>query len=167
MTVEAWVWWEGTGRYPNIITGGTWSPGGFLIFAGDNQCTFRMGRPGFSASNDREQWREVSSPLLAPFAMGRWYHLAATFKRPVIKTYVNGRPVGSANWDHPVGHEGDFVIGKWGGAVSHTGLIDEVRVFNRALEADCQKGVGSLFCSCGNKGELGRYRKDSRPLFGA
>ncbi len=136
MTVEAWVWWEGTGKYPNIISGGTWSPGGFLMFVNDNQCTFRMGRPGFSASNNREQWREISSQLLAPFAMGQWYHLAATFKRPVIKTYVNGRPVGSANWDYPVGHKGDLVIGKWGGAVSHKGLIDEVRVFNRALEAD-------------------------------
>ncbi|MBL7039556.1 MAG: hypothetical protein ISR77_13055 [Pirellulaceae bacterium] len=135
MTVEAWAWWEGTGKYPNIISGGTWSPGGFLIFVNDNQCSFRLGRPGFSASNHREQWREVSSGLLTPFAMGQWYHLAATFKRPVIKTYVNGQPVGSANWDYPVGHKGDLVIGKWSGAVSHKGLIDEVRVFNRALDA--------------------------------
>ncbi len=26
-------------------TGGTWSPGGFLMFVGDKHCTFRMGRP--------------------------------------------------------------------------------------------------------------------------
>ena len=32
MTVEAWVLWEAGGRYPNIITGGGWSPGGFMIF---------------------------------------------------------------------------------------------------------------------------------------
>jgi hypothetical protein len=136
MTVEAWVYWEGTGRYPNIVTGGTWSPGGFLVFVNDRQCSFRMGRPGFSATGSRDGWREVSAPFLSPFAMSQWYHLAATFQRPVIKTYVNGRQVGSANWDYPVGHRGDLSIGKWGGAVSHQGLIDEVKLFNRALEAE-------------------------------
>jgi len=136
MTVEAWVWWEGTGKYPNIITGGTWSPGGFLMFVNDGQCTFRMGRPGFSASKNREKWREISSPLLARFAMGQWYHLAATLKQPFIKTYVNGQPVGSATWDYPIGHKGDLIIGKWGGSVSHKGLIDNVRIFNRALDAN-------------------------------
>ena len=135
MTVEAWVYWEGTGRYPNIISGGTWSPGGFLMFVNDNQCAFRMGRPGFSASDNREQWREVSSPLVAAIAMNRWYHLAATFKRPHITTYVNGQPAGSATWDYPVGHKGNLVVGKWAGTVSHEGLIDEVRIFNRALDA--------------------------------
>ena len=136
MTVEAWVYWEGEARYPNIITGGTWSPGGFLVFVADNQCTFRMGRPGFSASGNRDQWREISAPLVTPFSQEEWYHLAATFKRPGIKTYVNGRQVGSANWDYPVGHQGDLIIGKWSGTVSHKGLIDEVKIFDRALSAD-------------------------------
>ncbi|NQT11779.1 MAG: LamG domain-containing protein, partial [Planctomycetes bacterium] len=136
MTVEDWVYWEGAARYPNIITGGTWSPGGFLMFVSDNQCTFRMGRPGFSASGKREEWREVSAPLLTPFVEGRWYHLAATFERPAIKTYVDGRQVGSANWDYRVGHKNDLIIGKWSGAVGHKGLIDEVKIFNRALTAE-------------------------------
>ena len=136
MTVEAWVYWEGSGRYPNIISGGTWSPGGFLVFVNDNQCYFRMGRPGASASSNRDQWREVSAPLVSPFSEGQWYHLAATFKRPGIKTYVNGMQVGSANWDYAVGHQGDLIIGKWGGAVTHKGMIDEVKIFDRALAAD-------------------------------
>jgi len=135
VTVEAWVYWEGTGKYPNIITGGTWSPGGFLVFVSEQRCSFRMGRPGFSAAENRQQWREVGVPLVAPFRQGRWYHLAATFKRPVIKTYLDGRQVGSASWDYPVGHQGELVIGKWSGTVSHKGLIDEVKVFNRALDA--------------------------------
>ncbi len=135
MTLEAWAYWEGTGRYPNIVTGGTWSPGGFLMFVNDRQCTFRMGRPGFSATGDRSGWREVSAPLVAPFALGRWYHLAATFKRPTIATYVDGQPVGSAKWDYPVAHENDLLIGKWGGSTTHQGLIDEVKIYNRALSA--------------------------------
>ncbi|NLS93946.1 MAG: hypothetical protein GXX96_17440 [Planctomycetaceae bacterium] len=135
MTVEAWVYWEGTGRYPNIVSGGTWSPGGFLLFVQDGNCSFRMGRPGHSAAQKGE-WREVSAPLLTPFEQGKWYHLAATFQRPEIKTYVDGRQVGSAKWDYPVGYQGDLVIGQWSGAVSHKGLIDNVRLYNRALSAD-------------------------------
>jgi hypothetical protein len=74
---------------------GHWSPGGFLLFVQDHQCSFRMGRPGFSAVANREQWRETSANLLAPLELRQWYHLAATFKRPVITTYVNGRQVGN------------------------------------------------------------------------
>ncbi|MFO7905589.1 MAG: LamG-like jellyroll fold domain-containing protein [Planctomycetota bacterium] len=133
MSVEAWVLWQGTGRYPNIISGGTWSPGGFMVFVQDNNCSFRMGRPGASATGNREQWREVGVPLVAPFEQGRWYHLAATFKRPTIKTYVNGKQVAASSWDYPVGYRGDLVIGKWSGSASHEGLIDEVRLYNRAL----------------------------------
>ena len=66
---------------------------------------------------------------------GKWYHLAATFKRPVIKTYVNGQEVGTTRWDYPVGYKGDLIIGKWGGANGHQGLIDEVKLFKRALDA--------------------------------
>lgn len=133
MTVEAWVYWEGTGRYPNILTGGTWSPGGFLLFVNERQCSFRMGRPGVSAAEDRAQWREVSVPLLTRFEMRRWYHLAATFQRPTITTYVDGRQVGSSQWDYPVSHKNDLVIGKWSGVNTHHGLIDEVKVYERAL----------------------------------
>ena len=136
MTVEAWVLWEGTGRYPNIISGGTWSPGGFLFFVQDGNCSFRMGRPDYSATQNRGQWREVGVPVLTPFEQGKWYHLAATFKRPEIKTYVNGKQVGSGNWDYPVGYRGDLVIGKWSGAKSHEGLIDDVSLYNRALTVE-------------------------------
>ena len=133
LTVEAWVYWEGGGRYPNIITGGRWSPGGFLMFVRDSECTFRMGRPGASASQPGSGWRECSARLLKPFEPKRWYHLAATFKRPAIKTYVNGEDVATARWDYPVGYSQDVLIGRWGGGPSHLGLIDEVKIYNRAL----------------------------------
>lgn len=136
MSLEAWVYWEGTGRYPNILSGGTWSPGGFLLFVQDGNCSFRMGRPGYSATQNRGEWREASAALLTPFEQGKWYHLAVTFKRPEIKTYVNGRQVGSATWNYPVGYQGDLVIGKWAGSKSHKGLIDEVSLYNRALSAE-------------------------------
>ncbi len=135
LSVEAWVYWEGTGRYPNILTGGTWSPGGFMLFVRDRQCTFRMGRPGVSAVQTHDEWREVGASVLNPFAEKRWYHIAATFARPKITTYVDGREVASAVWDFPVGYAGDLVIGQWAGTVGHEGLIDEVKIYGRTLRA--------------------------------
>ena len=136
LTLEAWVYWEGTGRYPNIITGGTWSPGGFLLFVRDSQCTFRMGKPGVSVVRQRKDWAETSAHVLSPISPGRWYHIAATFDRPTIKTYLDGRQVGGAQWNFPVAHKGDFLIGTWNRGVCHDGLIDEVKVLKRALSAE-------------------------------
>jgi len=136
LSVEVWVLWEAGGRYPNILTGGQWSPGGFMIFVADETCSFRMGRPGPRPGQPAHPWKETSARLVGRFETGRWYHLAATFKRPAITTYVNGQKVGSATWDHPVGYQGDLVIGRWGGQLGHKGLIDEVKVFNRALTAE-------------------------------
>ena len=136
LTVSAWVYWEGTGQYPNILTGGTWSPGGFLIFVSNRTCSFRMGRPGQQHGVAGEDWTETSAPLLGDLPMKQWVHLAAVFQRPRITTYVNGEPVGSATWDFPVGHRGDIQVGRWAGTACHQGLIDEVRLYRRALSAD-------------------------------
>ena len=132
LTVQAWVLWEGTGQYPNIITGGRWSPGGFLLFVNGKTCSFRLGRPGHQAGRPGDQWREVGVTLLEPLPMGRWVHLAAVFKRPEIRVLVDGKVVGRARWDYPIGFSGDLILGKWAGVVCHTGLLDEVKVFNRA-----------------------------------
>ncbi len=136
MTVEAWVYWEGTGRYPNILSGGKWCPGGFLMFVSDDHCSFRLGRPRTGDSATAEPWRETGAKLLSPFSQSKWYHLAASFQRPTLKTYVDGREVASARWDYPIGHQGDILVGKWGGRVGHKGLIDDVKLFGRALGPD-------------------------------
>jgi hypothetical protein len=68
--------------------------------------------------------------------MKQWVHLAAVFQRPHITTYVNGKQVGSATWDYPVGHRGEIQVGRWTGAASHRGLIDDVRIYRRALDAE-------------------------------
>ena len=136
MSLAVWVYWEGGGRYPNILTGGTWSPGGFLIFVSDRNCSFRMGRPGHRHGVAAEAWTEASAPFLSEVPLKQWVHLAAVFKRPQITTYVNGKKVGSAKWDYPVGQNGDLQVGRWSGSASHAGLIDELRIYRRALEAD-------------------------------
>lgn len=136
LSVEAWVMWEAGGQYPNILTGGQWSPGGWLIFVADKTCSFRMGRPGAAADGQTPPWSETSATLVPAIEFGRWYHLSATFKRPQIITYVDGRKVGAATWDYPVGYKGDVRVGQWNGAVSHQGLIDELKIYRRALSAE-------------------------------
>ncbi|NOY81946.1 MAG: hypothetical protein GXP31_13195 [Kiritimatiellaeota bacterium] len=134
LTIAAWVLWEQTGRYPNIVSGGQWSPGGFLVFVSNDLCSFRMGRPGHKAGKPGDQWREIGVTLLRPVPLRRWVHIAATFKRPFITGYVDGKKVGTARWDYPVGFSGDILLGAWGsGGVSHKGLIDEVKLYKRAL----------------------------------
>ena len=81
------------GKYPNIITGGTWCPGGFLFFVADNGCSFRLGKPGKVPLQVGKDWAETSASFVQ-FTPGQWYHLAATFKRPHVQTYVNGKAVG-------------------------------------------------------------------------
>ena len=136
LTVEAWVLWQEGGRYPNLITGGRWSPGGFLFFVADKSCAFRMGRPDARGDDAGQEWAETSVPFVEAFEPGRWYHLAATFRRPDIVTFVNGKAVGRATWDYPVGCRGDLLIGCWNTTEPcHQGLIDEVKVYNRALTA--------------------------------
>ena len=136
LTVEAWVYWEGGGRYPNILSAGSWNPGGLLLFVSDNSCSFRMGKPGPTPWTLGKDWDETSAPLLS-FVPGRWYHLAASFKRPLLQTYVDGALVGSARWDYPVGCAGEVRLGTWTGMDScHKGLIDEVKLCGRALSAE-------------------------------
>ena len=140
LTIEVWVFWEGVGRYPNILTGGAWNPGGFLLFVCDEQCMFRMGKPGKEPWELRKTWQETGALVLRPIELGRWYHLATTFKRPDITTYVNGEPVACGRWNFPVGQTGKIHLGKWdldeSERPSHYGLIDELRIYKRALGAD-------------------------------
>ena len=133
LTLEAWVYWEGSGRYPNIVTLGRWCPGGVLIFVSDRYCSLRLGRPWHEGWRRTRDWKERGLTLVRKIEFGRWYHLVATFDRPTMTTYVNGKRVGRARWDYPIGYKGEVLIGKWGGNRGHRGLIDDVRIYNRAL----------------------------------
>jgi hypothetical protein len=137
LTLTVWVFWEGVGRYPNLVTGGAWNPGGFLLFVCDDTCSFRLGKPGPVAWEIGSTWQETGASLLRHLDLGRWYHLAATFKRPTLTTYADGEPVASASWSFPIGQTGEICVGRWGldqgKTQSHYGLIADLRIHNRAL----------------------------------
>ncbi|NLT70530.1 MAG: hypothetical protein GXX91_07520 [Verrucomicrobiaceae bacterium] len=131
-TLSLWAMWDGeSGRYPNLLSSRNWSPGGMLLFVSGDTCAFRMGRP----SSPDGGWAETSVPLLGTLPQKQWTHLAVTFARPHLKTYVNGTLVGERSWDHPVQVKG-LRLGAWQGPVSHQGLIDDFRIEGRALSAE-------------------------------
>jgi hypothetical protein len=81
----------------------------------------------------------VSAPFV-PCTNTVWQHLAATYSRTNgwIATYLNGLQIGQTAFALSMQHSGDLFIG--GATVGaddggFDGLIDDVRVYNRALSA--------------------------------
>ncbi|MCD8498207.1 MAG: hypothetical protein LRZ85_09190 [Alphaproteobacteria bacterium] len=156
-TVSGWFKREG-------VAGG--SEDNFTIFsqrvdaAGDgNPAVILYGRAGGGAAG--AQIRDNAGAVVQVFGTtniqdGQWYHVAITKTATVLKIYVNGVMENST----PHTLTGDFdtgsvhrLIGKhaWGGVDRSfsNGLIDDVRVYNRALtDAD----VSTLYGGSGSGG---------------
>ncbi len=134
-TISVWATWEGTGRYPNLLTTHNWSPGGLMLFVSDDTCSFRLGRPGHRAGVPGNDWTETGVGLLQPLPLRQWVHLCVVFALPQITTYVNGKPVEQRTWPYPVEAKG-LRVGGWSGPVCHNGLISDLRIYSRALTGD-------------------------------
>jgi hypothetical protein len=75
----------------------------------------------------------ATSPTRVPLD-GQWHHLAATYNGTVLRVFVDGVQRASFNVTATIGASTlPLMIG--GDAAFFTGLIDEVRVYNRALTA--------------------------------
>jgi hypothetical protein len=67
---------------------------------------------------------------------GQWYHVAATYDGSVAKLYVNGTLEASARYAKTLAWQGPFWLGRradFDGNYPFNGLIDEVRIYSRAL----------------------------------
>lgn len=129
MTLEAWV-------RPTTLSG--WRtvimkerPGGlaYSLYAHDGSP-----RPAVTVNlggNDR------STPGTSALPLNTWTHLAATYDGAVLRLYVNGTPVGALTQGGGIiTTTGALTIGGntvWGEYFA--GIIDEVRIYNRALTA--------------------------------
>ena len=90
------------------------------------------------------EWRVGNTPTLlksttTTFSAGEWYHVAATIKEDVAALYINGvleatiDPAG----DMPESDEfSDLVMGSNGGSFNYDGLLDDVRIYERALSLE-------------------------------
>ncbi len=127
MTLEAWVKPEGTGWRTALLKE---RPGGlaYALYSGTD-----TGRP--SAEVRTTTTAETRGTASLP--TGTWSHLAATYDGTTLRLYVNGTQVSSRALSGSIGvTSGALRIGGnliWGEYFK--GLIDEVRIYRRALTA--------------------------------
>jgi hypothetical protein len=66
-----------------------------------------------------------------------WQHLAATYDGNTARFYIDGTQVATAPFTGNVGDSNSWQIGAYGDTLTgyFNGLIDEVRIYNYALDA--------------------------------
>ena len=157
VTVEAWV------RFDHLFgstTGG--APAGFQYilnkknnrqndnFEAYSLIKLHTQRFAFSMSNDNGAQTTVVDPTQT-VEVNRWYYVAGTFDGATARLYVNGRKVAELPHALPpsystrpvfIGSSGESV---WNGLMN--GVIDEVKIYNRALsDADIQANYSGDNC---------------------
>jgi len=128
-TVEAWVKTEGiTGDFQAIIIGPS---------TGDDFVHLQLHHGGNNVVfvNTAFPWW-IDLPIISPEPTGVFRHIAISIKSGETILYVNGDEVGRSDKTFPSITTGEIKIGG-GGTLGRwfKGLIDEVRIFNRALSA--------------------------------
>jgi hypothetical protein len=128
ITVEAWVYPEAVPAVGEAGIVGKDYGSYVLTYYTDGQCWWYISGGG---NNCR-----------APLPPGAWHHVVGTFDGERLCLYLDGRLVASKVSDSPtIGAGASFFIGTSGGDPQFTrgahfqGLIDEVRVYSRALSA--------------------------------
>ena len=130
MTLEAWVKPNGLAGWNTILLKEANSTLAYALYANDGNpwpaVTIRIGNGDYSA---------VGTSRLP---LGIWTHLAATYDGTTLRLYVNGTQVGSRPQTGNM-NATNRALRIGGNAVwtdeFFNGLIDDVRVYNRALTA--------------------------------
>jgi hypothetical protein len=135
MTLEAWVRPASPGSWTTVLL--KERPGG-LAYAlyGANAQSIPAGY--VNVGSDR------AAAGTAALAAGTWAHLAVTYNGSALRLYVNGVLVRTTNLtgairtsNDPLRIGGNSVWGEW-----FSGLVDAVRVYNRALtQAEVQQDM--------------------------
>jgi hypothetical protein len=129
MTLEAWLRPSALGTAWRTVLFKT-QPGGFVYTLYANQDTTRpVGQVNIGG--------EINAVGSAALALNAWSHLAATFDGSALRVYVNGSLVATTviTGSIPISTGvlrmgGNSVWGEW-----FAGLMDDVRIYNRALTA--------------------------------
>lgn len=144
ITVEAWIRPTSMGfnNYDNsIVCKHSWSQGeqGYVLRSGNGQVDFSV--CGKDANGTSISWVGATSPA-ASITTNTWYHVAGTYDGDSVRIYINGVQKGATALPDGMipGLAYPIAIGKLSdGAQFQTryfaGQIDEVRIWNRALDA--------------------------------
>jgi len=130
ITVEAWIYIDAfsntTGWHSEITAKGP-DVMRFFVRQDNHKLSVAQTYDGIPASD------EGDTVLVA----NQWYHVAYTYKQPRLRLFVNG------SMDREVSHTGalginnnPLLIGKYDTNSLFNGVIDEVRIYNRALSPE-------------------------------
>ena len=129
-TIEAWINPEslsGTDRGPMILSkyGGNWH-GYMLLIEGSSGC------PSMHIDT---QDSEIGAGSDTALVEGKWYFIVGTYDGKTAKFYVNGELKESAEAELTQDEGIALTIGKasWCEQAFFTGIIDEVKIYNRVL----------------------------------
>ncbi len=141
LTIEAWI---NPNQFAASTTGNSifckhsWGSsmyGYVLRCGGSGQLSFNIA----GVSGSPVGWKEVISPAGA-LLLDTWQHVAGVFDGTVMKIYINGQPAGSLSFAGTIAVSsgikpriGALADTTWGMSRYFSGMIDEVRVWNRAL----------------------------------
>ena len=135
-TAEAWVYWEKGGRTPTLSPVERGAP------AGSCSSSQTTGALSGSASPARRPCKWARTGLRPPPASSSspraggttWQRRSSVRMSRRMSTGKRSEPL---QWDHSIGFSGDLQIGTGGNPrTCHNGLIDEVKLYNRALTAE-------------------------------
>jgi hypothetical protein len=123
-TVSAWVYFRSvnSGTHAIIFAGG-----GIYVLINQIGTTVAFywftGPPSFTVSS--------------AFTTGQWYHVAITRDGTNVRGYIDGVLVGNVAGGGATASSFAFQIGGWSGQPTRTvdGLIDDIRIFDTALDA--------------------------------
>jgi len=128
ISIEAWVYMESAGNYPTVVSksGANW---GYIFEFKESTRQINLYLDG--GVNGWDGPAETGVPL------EKWTHLAATYDGKTLQYYLNGNPDGTYAKGGKIASNQDNVhIGgrKIGEPYHFDGIIDEVRIYNRALD---------------------------------
>ena len=125
-TLEAWVKKQSSKKDVAVL--GSWNGGGPMLWVdhinGDNQLVMNSGMSNYLDSGQTP-------------AIGQWQYLTATFDGSTARYYIDGTQVASRSVGYPIGSSNVWRIGAYASPATgfFDGLIDDVRVYDRALSA--------------------------------
>ncbi len=129
-TLEAWVRPENLNKFTPVFFKESGTFYSYSLFLG----AFNSGHLEGFVADESEEWSEVKSGEALPAKT--WSHVAFTSDGAYLRLYVDGQLVDTENASEIASSEGPLYLGCWPSEGEHfEGRIDEVRIYDRALDA--------------------------------